>query len=321
MKGRVVIVAERIADHSAALGHDRTLEYVEDSYFEQLVTGLEKAAFRWSHLTHPKDLLDPRNTSSDDIVLPLWSGQNSRNRRSLVPTICEALGLRYSGADAYAAMACQDKVLAKQFCTMAGLQSPMHVLIPEHRMPADLSPLRFPCVVKPSMEGGSMGISDANIVHDERSALERALDMRRQWKQPILIEEFAPGREFSICLIGNSESVRIGGAEVVVEGSPDYFDTHLNGFDLKKAITRPRRNVSCAKEDVEPFADASLSLFRSLGKVDYMRIDGKLKDGRFTVLELTPDTHLGAGGGFAAALVDERYTYAKLLQTLIALAA
>lgn len=321
METRVLIVAERIANHDSASDKEQTLEYVEDTYFGELVAGLEEAGFRWALLPHPKKLLDPHNISAGDVVLPLWSGQKSRNRRALVPSICESLGVPYVGADAYAAMMCQDKALAKTFCTMAGLCSPVHVLVPEYRMPADLSPLRFPCVVKPSMEGGSMGISDDCIVFDERSALDRAFDMRRQWKQPILIEEFVPGREVSVCLFGNSKYVRIGGAEVIVDGDPEYFDSHLNGFDLKKAIIRPRKNVSCPEGEIEPFADASISLFRSLGKVDYMRVDGKLKDGLFTVLELTPDAHLGATGGFAVALTDEAHTYAELLQALIELAA
>ncbi|PCI39755.1 MAG: hypothetical protein COB46_08165 [Rhodospirillaceae bacterium] len=317
---RVIIVAERIQDHSAANNDDRTLEYLNDTYFNGLINGLEVAQFSWLHISHPKELMKRNDLTEHDVVLSLWSGRESRNRRALAPAICETLAIPYVGMDAYTATVCQDKVLAKHFCAMAGLPTPKHVIVPQYRMPADFSPLRFPCVVKPAFEGGSMGISDSCIVHNAKEALALSLEMRDVWKQPILVEEFVQGREVSICLYGKDEEYTIGATEIVVKDDPDYFDTHLNGYDLKKAHNRPRSIQQCPIQDYQSYINNCRNLFKSLGKVDFMRIDGKLNDKGFTVLELTPDSHLGPTASFARSLTTKHHSYSDMLCDLIALA-
>lgn len=320
MTRRVIIIGERIADHREVSDDWRSLEDIEDSYFYSLVSGLERAGFSWTHMADPRRLLDTQDLHEGDVVLPLWSGRDSRNRRALTPAVCELLRLPYVGADAYASLICQDKILAKHYCSVAGLATPRHVVVPLFRAPADLAPVKFPCVVKPSLEGGSMGISDDCIVNSAQEALDLALVLRHEWKQPILIEEFAPGREVSICMMGRSGDVRVGCAEVVVKDSPNYFDTHLNGYELKKVVHRPRANSICSLREVESYIPDCMALFYALGKVDYIRIDGKLTQGNFTVLELTPDSHIGEGSSFAVALTGPDYNYEGLLTDLINLA-
>lgn len=316
-KQNVIVVAERIETHDSSRYDEWTLEYLENCYFNELVDGLEKAGYSWEHLSSPRQLIERLNTSTDAVVLPLWSGRESRNRRALVPAICESFGVRFAGADVYAAMICQDKVLAKTYCARAGLDTARHVLVPEHREPADFSTVSFPCVVKPSLEGGSMGISDDCIVSNEKEALQVAYRLRTAWKQPILIEEFVAGREISICIAGNNSKYLIGGAEVVVAGMPGYFNSRVNGVGLKKYLTIDRTNVRCANKEIAPFEFYCVELFKSLKKVDYFRIDGKLSENGFTVLELTPDAHMGATSSLAVALTDHQMSYSEMLRFII----
>ncbi|MGE4290986.1 MAG: hypothetical protein AB7E32_02140 [Desulfovibrio sp.] len=317
LKRKVIVVAERIKSHDPSHAEEWTLEYLEDSYYNELICGLKQGGFFIEHFESPRELVERLRVDGEVVVLPLWSGKESRNRRALVPAICESFGVKFVGADVYTAMVCQDKVLAKTFCSRAGLATPRHVLVPEHREPADFSPVRFPCVVKPSLEGGSMGITDDCIVSNKNEALEKANLLRSIWKQPILVEEFVAGREISICVAGNDTVQITGAAEVIVAGSPEYFNNNVNSVDLKKYMKIDRVNVKCAAEEIAPFTDSCIELFRSLKKVDFIRIDGKLSTEGFIVLELTPDAHMGSTSSLAVSLTSDRRSYPELLRFII----
>lgn len=219
--------------------NDQNLEDLEPAYFQSLVSGLENAGYQWEHVPNPQDLCRRAENGDFGNVFPLWAGRTSRNRRALVPSACEIWGLPYVGADPYAALVCQDKALAKGLAVDAGFTVARHHLLPLHRDVNIDSSLVPPFVVKPSLEGGSMGIDSANVVSTHKEADELARRLRETWQQPILVEEFAPGREVSLCIAGPSVEPIFGAAEVAVADDPNFFNRNVFGASLKKARSFP----------------------------------------------------------------------------------
>ena len=65
-----------------------------------------------------------------------------------------------------------------------------------------LDGLRFPLIVKPAREDGSIGISSASVVATEGSTRECVQLVLERFAQPAIVEEFVDGREFAVSLLG-----------------------------------------------------------------------------------------------------------------------
>jgi D-alanine-D-alanine ligase len=65
------------------------------------------------------------------------------------------------------------------------------------------SALRFPLFVKPSHEGTGMGINQSSVVRNHKQLADRVAWVLNTYRQPALVEEYLPGREFTVGFIGN----------------------------------------------------------------------------------------------------------------------
>src|ERR1700693_1413354 len=105
----VVLIADRIKSFEDVDLASNDLELIEDSYFDDLFESLSNL-FRKVHVYEsPMKFLSSIANHKQDFVFSIWSGKNSRNRRALVPSICEAYNIPYLGADTYTNILCQDK--------------------------------------------------------------------------------------------------------------------------------------------------------------------------------------------------------------------
>ena len=160
----LVFIADRITDHANATLESRSLEMLADTYFHQVQTALNKIAPSVTYYPSPDAFLDNITSHKNDIVLSLWSGAHSRSRRAIVPSICEAYGIAYIGADPYIQTVCADKHLSKTLCSAYGIKTAEDVVLSsEYEFPM-LRSLQFPVVVKPNFEGGSIGIDRKSVV-------------------------------------------------------------------------------------------------------------------------------------------------------------
>lgn len=169
----------------------------------------------------------------DDIVLSLWSGVKSRNRKALVPSICEANNICYVGADAYVHIISQDKQLAKEFCSKYNIYGARDVFIRTTDDYSRMQNLTYPIVIKPNYEGGSIGISNKNIAQDYAEAISicnRLLDIY----EAILAEEYIPGYEVCICISGVLGNIDIFEAVQSNFGGQTYITNQIYGYEYKK---------------------------------------------------------------------------------------
>jgi D-alanine-D-alanine ligase len=104
----------------------------------------------------------------DAVIWPHWNGSKNRNRTSYAAAICEIYGLRYVGPDPYARLIANDKSLSKVFLARAGLKSPSSVLVTIPAQADLISALGVPVIVKPNMEGSSIGIDLHNDCGSQR---------------------------------------------------------------------------------------------------------------------------------------------------------
>lgn len=254
---------------------------------------------------------------SGDVVLSIFGGERSRNRMALVPAICESFDTRFIGPDVYGRIVCQDKEISKMIASQCGIITPWHRIIRAGTDLDRLGSIPFPVVVKPNMEGSSIGISERCRAEDPVQVLEITRELLREFRQPVLVEQFVGGREVSVNVIETIDGTEMRFAEIKVPGSPHYFEDHLFGVEIKApwmGLEVALLDEEIAKKDIKAIA----RLMEAVGHVGYCRIDGKLLDGRFHFLELTPDAWLDPEGVFAQSFTHRGWSYSQVLRHILA---
>ncbi|MXV14001.1 hypothetical protein [Hufsiella ginkgonis] len=316
----IVLIADRVEDPAREMNiYDRDLDKPHPHYVEHLFQTLQEIHPNVILYNSPQELIVNNMKHRDDLVFPFWFGEKSRNRHALIPAICEASNIKYVGADAYTKAVCNDKHVSKLLCKELNLATPNFAI---WNSPLDdhlAGYLQFPCVVKPAFEGTSLGIGPNNLVSNLSDAILIARALKEEFQQTILIEEFIPGKEVSICLIGQGRDVHNwAAAERYLEDDVNYFEHRLYTYIEKKSDTLPLALRSVTAQIPDDTLQRCFDLFAYLDKVEFMRIDGRLKGTDFSVIELTPDTHLGADSEFAGTFIAEGgFNYHSVIRLLI----
>jgi D-alanine-D-alanine ligase len=229
-----------------------------------------------------------------DLVFNIAEGLHGISRESQIPAMLDMLGIPYTGSDPLTLGLCLDKRRTKEILTHHAIATPRFLVV--NSLLEIPSRLHYPLLVKPALEGSSKGVTDKSLVGN-RSELVRQLEwLLETYRQPALIEEFLPGREFTVALIGNGSDLRV---LPIVEIDFSTLPSGVNpiySYEAKWLWDQeedPLRIFSCPAE-LEPFLarqieDLCKSAFRALGCRDWCRIDVRLDARqRPQIIELNP---------------------------------
>lgn len=313
----VVLICDRVSSRKGINILSDNLEFTSDIYFESLKESLEQISPKVYYYDSPKDFINNIKFHQKDIVISaIWSGVKSRNRKALIASICEAYNITYLGADTYVQALCQDKQLSKYFCQDFNIEIPNGIVISKLSEVIKLNNLSFPVIVKPNLEGSSIGISDNSIADSFEDVLPKIETIIDDYS-PILVEEYIPGIEVAACCVGVNNKLDVFEiVELQIDGE-SYNEHRVWGYESKKAgkskITRKVITNSVSKE----IKDELKNIFFSLGKVDYMRIDGRLYNDKFYLIELTPDCSLHPDCFMAKSFYHNNMTYTDMMELLL----
>ncbi len=181
---------------------DAGAEFDRLETLEALASALEQDG-HWVHLcladhTLPEALIKIR----PQICFNIAEGFRGNGREAQVPALCELLGIPYTASEVVANAISLDKSQTKRIWREFGLPTAAFQEIAkiEDTLP---TALRFPLFVKPAREGTGMGIDGGAIVRNETELVKRVEWVLKNYRQPALVEEYLPGREFTVGFIGN----------------------------------------------------------------------------------------------------------------------
>lgn len=142
------------------------------------------------------------------IVFNIAEGLHGVSRESQVPAMLEFLQLPYTGSDPLTLALCLDKARAKEILSYHRLPTPRFTLISTF---SEVSSLDFPlpAIVKPVHEGSSKGIFDSSLAHNREELVKAIHTVLEVYHEPALVEEFLPGREFTVALLGNADCLNV----------------------------------------------------------------------------------------------------------------
>jgi len=233
--------------------------------------------------------------SKTDIVFNIAEGFNNASRESQIPAMLDMLNIPFTGSDALTLGICLDKARTKEILSYYKIPNANFILVDKYK-PLSNHSIEFPSIVKPVSEGSSRGIFNSSIVrnYDELNAeIKRVVD---EYNQPAIIEDFLPGKEFTVALIGNGNSTEILPiVEIKYENFPDDVE-HLYSYEAKW-ILDTKDNVfnvfecpASIDNDLEKqIKDTALQTYNILRCKDWSRIDIRLdKNGIPNVIEINP---------------------------------
>jgi D-alanine-D-alanine ligase len=265
----------------------------------------------------PATFIDHISLHRTALVLPFWAGQRSRNRTALLAAVAEAYGLEFFGPDAYVYILGQDKALSKQLARDFGLLTPTSILIRDADQLSLTELVQPPVVVKPNLQGSSIGISEQSLCHDDAQAKALVMNLLARFSEPVLVEKFVEGREVTVTIWGKERDIVLCQAVEIYEptGRIDFTKT-IWSYELKKLAHRPakaQRPATLAARD----ESALRALFAAMGKLDLVRIDGRLTPEGFHFLEMNPEPYLGRVGSVAKAFALHGWSYEEMFYRLL----
>lgn len=311
----IVLIADKIDNHSKEDISCKTFERISNNYFNDLYKGLQSISKKVYHYQAPEFFLDNISKHKNDFVVTLWSGENSRNRKSLIPSICEAYDIMYLGADTYVHTISQDKNLSKTFCEESNILTPNSKLIFDSSSLKTIETLNLPLVIKPNFEGGSIGISKRNLVDNYKDAKILINELLELFNQPILVEEFIEGDEISFIVAGHKDEMFLESMKLYSEDID--IKKHIWSYELKKLKGIESKSILCTDMMDKNLVENIKDLYYKLEKVDIMRVDGRVKNNHFYCIELSPDMSLSPRASVYESFCEKGYTYSETLEKLI----
>lgn len=262
---------------------------------EETIDLLEEAVRESGHdavrIGHAKALA-ARLVAGDrwDLVFNIAEGAGGRGREAQVPALLELYGVGYTFADPLACAATLDKAVAKRIVRDHGLPTPgFHVV----RRRADLDgldrlALRYPLFAKPVAEGTGKGVWDTSRAETPAQLRQVCAQLLERFRQPVLVEEFLPGREFTVAVLGNGDGARaLGTLEVVfTAGHERTAYTGENKANYEGRVDYRFPEPGPLRDKVERLA---VDAYRALECRDCARADLRLdRDGEPSFLEINP---------------------------------
>ena len=223
-----------------------------------------------------------------DLVFNISEGLEGRGREAQVPAILELLGIPYTGSDALTMAVSLDKGMSKKVFRSERVPTPDWFVAPSVAE-LDEWELEFPLFVKPIHEGTAMGVTANSLVRDMRSLRRQVARILRTYRQPALVEEYLPGREFTTGVIGNGSATVLGTMEVIVaDPAEDHIYTGASKAEFDSKVNyRPHTEIEPAlRRKVETVAVAA---HRALECRDFSRVDIRCdSQGRPCCMEVNP---------------------------------
>lgn len=264
-----------------------------------------------------------RLKKNTDIVLNLCDeGYNNDPRKELhVPSLLEIMDINYTGSGPQCLAYCYDKSLVRGIAKEMSIPVAKAFFIKAEDNTFDL-PFGFPVICKPNTGDTSLGITQRSVCNSIEELVNAISDIRDRlgYEKPILVEEFLPGKDLSVGIIGNPpESYRV--LSIAEEDysllPPDL--PKICGYEAKWQPESPYGNVryipAVLSDDTRKLIiECCLKLFERLECRDYCRFDWRLDGkGKAKLLEVNPNPGWCWDGHMAKMAAIDGLSYTDMM--------
>ena len=213
-----------------------------------------------------------------------------------------------------------NKVLAKtQLMTKGAKTADYFIAVPEQFKEESDLPISYPLFLKPLDAANGNGIDDLSFVNTFAEYESKVASLYKTFQQPILVEKYLDGREFTVAIIESTNNRLITSAVEVIP------PTSTNGLKILGAQAKKddseKLTVIDDNEIKSKVTELAIKAFKSLGIRDFGRIDIKMNEegeSFFMEANLVPGMTYGSSYFPKACYIANKFDYDKVIELLIA---
>jgi D-alanine-D-alanine ligase len=242
-----------------------------------------------------------------------------------VVAFLELMRVPYTGCSPRGLTLARDKALSKMVVAHHRVRAPRFAVFRQGRSVRRPARLAFPLIVKSLVAESSVGISKASLVQGDEALAERVRFVHEWIHTDAIAEEFVPGRELYVGVLGNERVTVLPPRELVMKRAPGeaLIATERVKHSLRYQQARGVELVfpSELSEGVpQRLARESRRVYQALHLDGYARIDWRLRDdGELYFLEANPNPEIARFEEFASAAEAAGLAYEALIQRIVSL--
>jgi D-alanine-D-alanine ligase len=227
------------------------------------------------------------SNNSVDIIFNIAEGYYGRGREAQIPALLEMLQIPFVGSDSVTLGVALDKVMTKQVMQAEGIPTAPFLKLNRFENINGI-PLRYPLFAKPVHEGTGKGIDSQSKIKTYPQLKSRVKYLIKTYHEPVLVEEYLEGDEFTVGIVGNPPHV-LGTMQIVIDTNQveDFYS-----YRVKEDYEKFVHYVCPPKIDadkLEQIEDIALRAYKVLDCRDFGRVDVRCDaDGNPNFLEINP---------------------------------
>jgi len=273
-------------------GQEEVAEFDKLETIEEIEKALHENGFETERIGNLKSLVQKLATHQRwDMVFNIAEGMYGMGREAQVPAILDAYQIPYTFSDPLVLALTLHKGLTKEIIRNAGIATADFFVVREAEDIEKVN-LEFPLFAKPVAEGTGKGIDQFSEIKTKNELKQICIRLLEKFKQPVLVEMFLPGREFTVGILGTGKDAKAVGVMEVL-----YEHTDYNTYSyFNKANYEGRVNYALIEGELgDACKDLSLKVWRVLDCRDAGRIDIRLDaEGVPNFIEINPLAGLNA---------------------------
>jgi D-alanine-D-alanine ligase len=266
---------------------EETAEFDRAETIEAIDQTLKELGYWTDRIGHLKSLTR-RLAAGDrwDLVFNIAEGLRGFGREAQIPALLDAYDIPYTFSDPLVLALTLHKGMTKHVIRDMGIPTPDFAIIEKEDQITGIC-LSYPLFAKPVAEGTGKGITAASKINTEKELVEVCRMLLTVFKQPVLVESFLPGREFTVGIIGTGkDAIATDTMEVCLkaQAEPDVY-SYINKENCEELVEY--RLVY--DEEAQQVRETALSAWRGLGCRDAGRMDLRSdRSGRPNFMEVNP---------------------------------
>jgi len=271
----------------------------------------------------PESLIELARSQTDLLFNMVESFAGDDRLDATVAGYLELLGRRFTGAGSNGLYLAQDKNLAKKIFTFHGIHTPYFTTVFRGRLEHSHD-IKFPVIVKPAREDGSIGIHFGAVCTSIKELMERIDYIHAEFDTPALIEEYIEGRELYVGVLGNEKAEALPVVELDLSklpaGIPRIAGAEVKWEEDTEAYkkTKPFLPTDLDDRTRTRLEETAIQAYHALQLRDYGRIDIRLAtDGTVHVLEVNPNPYLLPSAEFSMAAKASGRDYDDLVGEIV----
>lgn len=275
---------------AAGFSEDETAEFDRPDTVESIENALAKLGHKTDRIGHARQLVSRLAAGGEwDLVFNIAEGLSGIAREAQVPAILDVFGIAYTFSNPLVMALTLHKGLTKTVVAAGGVPTPRFAVV-ENSADIDRIDLPFPLFAKPVGEGTGKGISPASIIRDQAALLVECRRLIAAYQQPVLVETYLSGREFTVGITGTAEAaLALGTLEIVLLKDAEANAYSYVNKERCEELVEYRLVHADRDEQVAAAEKVALDAWRILGCRDAGRVDLRCDAaGRPSFLEVNP---------------------------------